>query len=185
MRGWAKWLTALKIAGTTFLGRVDEFEVFPTKSVGYRKTYFSLNASKNNWLLLIRQHALVLFLGHVSTILFIYALHVRGLLATVDRQIFASLFFLSLNFFALSAYVVPSGTSLGSADEVGEILGAKTPTRHLFKSRIATFFGIIFATTLLPQVAPYIGEIPLRLLNIGGGVERLFHLYAITGVQPV
>ena len=40
------------------LGRVDEFEVFPTKSVGYRKTYFSLNASKNNWLLLIRQHAL-------------------------------------------------------------------------------------------------------------------------------
>ena len=43
----------------TGLGRVDEFEVFPTKSVGYRKTYFSLNASKNNWLLLIRQHALV------------------------------------------------------------------------------------------------------------------------------
>ena len=26
--------------------------------MGYRKTYFSLNASKNNWLLLIRQHAL-------------------------------------------------------------------------------------------------------------------------------
>ena len=43
------------------LGRVDEFEVFPTKSVGYRKTYFSLNASKNNWLLLIRQHALKYF----------------------------------------------------------------------------------------------------------------------------
>jgi len=42
----------------TVLGRVDEFEVFPTKSVGYRKTDFSLNASKINGLLLIRQHAL-------------------------------------------------------------------------------------------------------------------------------
>ena len=41
------------------LGRVDEFEVFPTKSVGYRKTDFSLNASKINGLLLIRQHALI------------------------------------------------------------------------------------------------------------------------------
>jgi hypothetical protein len=41
------------------LGRVDEFEVFPTKSVGYRKANFSLNASKINVLLLIRQHALV------------------------------------------------------------------------------------------------------------------------------
>jgi|SRR5712691_8133227 len=41
------------------LGRVDEFEIFPTKSVSYRKTDFSLNASKINGLLLIRQHALV------------------------------------------------------------------------------------------------------------------------------
>ncbi len=40
------------------LGRVDEFEVFLAKSVGYRKTNFSLNASKINRLLLIRQHAL-------------------------------------------------------------------------------------------------------------------------------
>ena len=30
------------------LGRVDEFEVFPTKSVGYRKTYFSLNATPHS-----------------------------------------------------------------------------------------------------------------------------------------
>jgi len=44
---------------TQRLGRVDEFEVFPTKSVGYRKTDFSLNASKINGLLLIRPHALV------------------------------------------------------------------------------------------------------------------------------
>ena len=32
-----------------------------TAKSGYRKTYFSLNASKNNWLLLIRQHALEFF----------------------------------------------------------------------------------------------------------------------------
>jgi len=30
--------------------------------------------------------------------------------------------------------------------------------------------------TLLPDIAPYVGEIPLKLLNIGGGVERLFYL---------
>ena len=40
------------------LERVDEFEVYPTKSVSCRKTGYSLNASKINSLLLIRQHAL-------------------------------------------------------------------------------------------------------------------------------
>ena len=45
------------------LGRVDEFEVFPTKSVGYRKTDFSRNGSNINDLLLIRQHALDLWVN--------------------------------------------------------------------------------------------------------------------------
>ena len=80
------------------------------------------------------------------------------------------------NFFALSAYIVPSGTGLGSADKVGEKLNASMPIRHLFKSRITVFFGFMLAITLAPDIAPHIGEIPLRLLNIGGGVERLFYL---------
>jgi len=42
------------------LGRVDEFEVLPTKSTTYGKIGVSINSSKINGLVLIRQHALVL-----------------------------------------------------------------------------------------------------------------------------
>jgi hypothetical protein len=89
---------------------------------------------------------------------------------------FSKYYRVSTNFFALATYVVPSAMSLGSADEAEEKLDAKTLTRHLFKSRITTFFGLILAMTLIPDIAPYVGEILLRLLNIGGSVERLFYL---------
>jgi hypothetical protein len=41
------------------LGRVDEFEVLPTKSMDCGKIGFATNSSKINGLVLIRQHALV------------------------------------------------------------------------------------------------------------------------------
>jgi len=119
---------------------------------------------------------LVLFLGLFSTSLFMLALNSRGLLDTVGRQIYSSLFFLSLNFFAMATSVVPSAISLGSAVETEEKPDAKTFTGRLFKSRNLILFGFLLAMTLLPNIAPYVGEIPLRLLNIGGGVERLFYL---------
>jgi hypothetical protein len=119
---------------------------------------------------------LVLLLGSFSTILFMFILYSRGLLETVGRQFFSSLFFLSLNFSAMATFVVPSAISLESADETEEKLDAKKLTGRLFKSRNPILFGFILAMTLLPDIAPYVGEIPLKLLNIGGGVERLFYL---------
>ena len=118
----------------------------------------------------------VLLLGSLSTALFILTLLSRGLLETVWRQIYSSLIFLSLNLFAMATAVVPSALSLGSADETEEKLEAKTLTRRLFKSPNSILFVALLATTLLPNIAPYVGEVPLRLLNIGGGVERLFYL---------
>jgi hypothetical protein len=41
------------------LGRVDEFEVLPIKSMAYGKVCDPINSSKINGLVLIRQHALV------------------------------------------------------------------------------------------------------------------------------
>jgi len=76
----------------------------------------------------------------------------------------------------MATAVVPSALSLGSADETEEKLEAKTLTRRLFKSPNSILFVALLATTLLPNIAPYVGEVPLRLLNIGGGVERLFYL---------
>jgi hypothetical protein len=76
----------------------------------------------------------------------------------------------------MATAVVPSAISLESADETEEKLDAKKLTGRLFKSRNPILFGSLLAMTLLPQIAPYAGEIPLKLLNIGGGVERLFYL---------
>jgi hypothetical protein len=48
------------------LGRVDEFEVLPTKSTTYGKIGVSINSSKINGLVLIRQHALVIGLWQLK-----------------------------------------------------------------------------------------------------------------------
>ena len=53
-------------AASLVLGRVDEFEVLPTKSTTYGKIGVSINSSKINGLVLIRQHALVIGLWQLK-----------------------------------------------------------------------------------------------------------------------
>ena len=107
--------------------------------------------------------------------IFILVLSSRGLLGTVEHRVIASIFFLSLNFGALAVYVVPSAISPGLASEAEGKPDVKALKGLLFKSPITALFVYMLAMTTLPNIAPHVGELPLRLLNVGGGVERLFY----------
>ena len=89
---------------------------------------------------------LVLLLGLFSTSLFMLVLYSRGLLETVGRQIYSSLFFLSLNFSAMATSVVPSAISLESADETEEKLNRSTGdsyTRYTGHTAITRLHGLL------------------------------------------